>query len=265
MGISNIDMVKPLDEWVCEQCEAENSKQGNLTDYNCDKCKNRGYISKVENLTIITYRCECMNIRETFKRIKQSGFGEATKRCTLDSFKTDSKLTKRMKEIALNYLEDIHKGTDLWMFVGGQSGAGKTHLCTAISVKLIESGKTARYMVWPQDAPQIKANINDGEVYASLVGDLKKTDVLYIDDLFKSGEEKGERAKPSAADVRLAFEIINFRVMQPRAITIISSELAIDEIIAVDSALGSRIKQMSTGYIMNIPNKEEYNYRLREV
>lgn len=161
-GINNIDMVKPLDEWVREQCEAENSKQGNLTDYNCDKCKNRGYISKVENLTIITYRCECMNIRETFKRIKQSGFGEATKRCTLDSFKTDSKLTRRMKEIAINYLEDIHKGKDLWMFVGGQSGAGKTHLCTAVSVKLIESGKTARYMLVFKAFQNILSGVKDG-------------------------------------------------------------------------------------------------------
>lgn len=257
-------MVKPLDEWVKEQCEAENAKVGNLTDFDCDKCKNRGYISKVSDLTIITYRCECMDIRETFRRIKQSGFGEATKRCTLENFKTESKLTKRMKEISTEYLKNIFTGKSMWMFVGGQSGAGKTHLCTAVSVKLIESGKTARYMIWPQDAPQIKANINDGEIYSSLVGDLKKTDVLYIDDLFKSGEEKGERAKPSAADIRLAFEIINFRVMQPKAITIISSEFALDEIIAIDRALGSRIKQMSNGYIMNIPNKEEYNYRLKE-
>lgn len=258
-------MVKPLAEWVREQCESENAKQGYLPGYDCDKCKNRGYISKVDGLTIITYRCECMKVRETFNRIKQSGFGEATKRCTFESFKTDSKLTKRMKEIADEYIQNIKCGKSPWMFVGGQSGAGKTHLCTAVSVYLIESGKTARYMVWPQDAPQIKANINDSEIYSSLVGDLKKTDVLYIDDLFKSGEEKGERVKPSAADVRLAFEIINFRVMQPKAITIISSEFSVDEIIAIDRALGSRIKQMSNGYIMNIPNKEEYNYRLKEV
>lgn len=264
-GINNTSTVKPLDEWVQEQCETENSKEGNLTGYNCEKCKNRGYISKVNNLMLVTSRCECMDIRETLKRIKESGFGEAIKKCTFENFKTETKLAKRIKEISLEYLNAVKNGKSQWLFIGGQSGAGKTHICTAISTELIKSGKTARYMVWPQDAPTIKANINDSELYPTLINPLKKCDVLYIDDLFKIGEEKGEKVKPSPADIRLAFEIINYRSLQPKAITIVSSEFALDEIIAIDRALGSRIKQLSEGYIMNVPNKEEYNYRLRKV
>ena len=75
--------------------------------------------------------------------------------------------------------------------MGGQSGAGKTHLCTAVTVHYIRKGKEARYMLWRDEIAQIKAIVTDSAAYAARMDALKKTPVLYIDDLFKGSLKDG--------------------------------------------------------------------------
>lgn len=265
LELQNTGTVKPLDEWAKDQCNLMNSTPGKLKGYDCPLCLNRGYIYEAENGTTKTIRCNCMPIRKTLKHIAESGFGTEIERCTFDTFKTETKLTKRIKELSVEFVELVKQDKTKWLYVGGQSGAGKTHICTAITCELLKSGKTARYMVWIDDSVAIKAVATDDAARERLINPLKNCDVLYIDDLFKPVKEKDrEKSLPSGADIRLAFEIINYRSKQPQLITIISSELALDEILEIDKALGGRINEKSEGYIMNIPNKEEYNYRLRK-
>ena len=48
---------------------------------------------------------------------------------------------------------------------------------------------------------------------------------------------------PTAADVNLAYEIINYRYNNRDKITIISTELTIGGLCEIDEALGGRIRQ----------------------
>ena len=75
----------------------------------------------------------------------------------------------------------------------------------------IGEGKNTRYLQWRDEVPKIKAKANSDE-YEKLVEPWKTVEVLYIDDLFKTGKGKDEQEeqKPTAADINVAFEIINF-------------------------------------------------------
>ena len=79
-------------------------------------------------------------------------------------------------------------------------------------------------------------------------------DVLYIDDFFKG--------KISDTDKTLAFDIINYR-FNNNLVTIISSELLLNDLINIDAAIAGRIKQMAGDYIVQIAYDDERNYRLK--
>lgn len=242
-----------------------NEKEGRLKGYDCKKCNNKGYFYTVENDLICAHECECKSIRDDINRIKISRLGASLERCTFSSFQTPNALTRRMKELGEQFTAEAKKRTGKWLFAGGQPGSGKTHICTAITGELLRSGLNARYIIWNDESVKIKANILDTEAYAKLVDPLKYCDVLYIDDFFRTGfDDRGERKKPSSADARLAFEIINQRYNQNESITIVSSELTLSEILVLDEGIGSRIKERAEGFIMNIPNKSNYNYRLQK-
>jgi DNA replication protein DnaC len=63
------------------------------------------------------------------------------------------------------------------------------------------------------------------------------------------------------ADVNLAFEILNYRYVNRRLVTILSSEKTIEEILDIDEAVGSRIFERCKGHYVKFVGKE--NWRLR--
>jgi len=148
-----------------------------------------------------------------------------------------------------------------WLFFGGQVGAGKTHLCTAAVAEYLRRGKHVKYMLWRDESVSLKATVNDDEAYAREINPLKKVEVLYIDDFFKTEQGK----TPTTADINLAFEILNYRYNNRELITIISSEHTVDDLIAFDEAVGSRILQRSEGYCCVIEEGQGRNHRLKGV
>ena len=147
-----------------------------------------------------------------------------------------------------------------WLFMGGQVGAGKTHLCTAVVGKFFSMGKAARYMLWRDESPVLKAVVNSAEEYLAAMEPLKTAEVLYIDDLFKT--ERGK--SPTEADIKLAHELLNYRYINRNLVTIISSELLIDDLIDIDEAIGSRIYELSKqNYCVQIGYNRDKNFRLK--
>jgi DNA replication protein DnaC len=155
------------------------------------------------------------------------------------------------------------KNPEGWFFLGGQSGAGKTHLCTAICREFLLAGKRVRYMLWRDDVVKIKGAVTDSEEYSKMIEQFKTVDVLYIDDLFKTGKAADNSIqKPTGADINVAFEIINYRYNNPALLTIISSELTEDELIDIDEAIGGRIYERAKAF--TIGKSRERNYRIRK-
>ena len=120
----------------------------------------------------------------------------------------------------------------------------------------MKKGLETRYALWRDMSVQAKALVNDREKYQKLVDPLKRVRCLYIDDLFKTG--KGQ--VPTTGDVNLAFEILNIRYNDSRKITIISTELDIEQILSVDEAVGSRIYERSKRFYLCFNGKK--NWRL---
>lgn len=242
------------EEYMRLKVETLNETIGELKGCDCPKCLNKGFIAKAKGLELVTERCVCMEIRQSRKRLKESGLEVLGERCSFASFECRELWQSQVRERAEAYLNTER---DCWWFIGGQSGSGKTHICTAIVNALIERGQSALYMLWRDEAVRLKGCVGD-ESYLALMDRYKKCDVLYIDDFFKTGSAN----KPSEADVNLAVELINYRYNAGRR-TVISTELTIDGVIAVDEALGGRIYQNSKGFCINIPRDKSRNYRLR--
>lgn len=250
-----------FEEHTRRQCDALNASPGKLQDYDCSVCHNKGIVYFVsDGNEICSKPCSCTPLRESAARIRASGLQRLMEQYTLEKFRTDTPLQQRMKNTALRFLKDQ---TGKWFFAGGQSGAGKSHLCTGIAGELLRNSVAVRYMLWKDESTRLKAVINDDREYSRLIEPLKTVPVLYIDDLFKPVlDERGQRRLPSPGDMGLAFEIINARYISSR-VTIISSEWTIEELQQVDPATGGRIYQMAEDYCLSISPGKEKNYRLR--
>lgn len=237
--------------------------------YDCPECKNRGFSYVVTEYhgvydTAISI-CKCDEIRRTRLRLKKAGLLNMVTKCTFDAYQTPDKWQSIIKNKAIQFCEDDEHR---FFFIGGQSGAGKTHICTAITAHYINQGKKARYMVWFDEANKLKGLVTEPGEYAQVMDEIKKTDVLYIDDLFKPIKgANGQVTPPSYADIRLAMEIINYRYNNPGLVTIISGERTIDELIYLDEALAGRISQLSKegGYCINLSKDSRKNWRLQGV
>lgn len=236
----------------------------NLEDgYECKICKNKGFVAKLVENPDGSYShcfadCKCVEVRNSIMRMKRSGLKDIIKDYTFDKFEDSEPWQKAIKEAAMEYAKE----PEGWFFLGGQSGAGKTHLCTAICREFLLAGKRVRYMLWRDDIVKIKGAVTDSEEYCKMIDEFKRIDVLYIDDLFKTGKDMYNTVqKPTAADVNVAFEIINFRYNNPGLLTIISSELSEDELIDIDEAVGGRIYERAKAFTIGKDRKR--NYRIK--
>ena len=257
---------KPLSEKVTvedvmqRKVERYNKSVGKLNEdgYNCSKCMNRGYTAQVIKKNGMLYEvydeCECMKVRRSIARIKASGLESSIKNCKLSAYKATEPWQKSILDKATEYLsKGVAEGK--WWYIGGQSGSGKTHICTGIARELLYGGHEVKYVIWEQVSKALKAVMNEPEYQEELVK-LENAEVLYIDDLFKPIADK----PPTDADLRLAFELINFRYAN-RKITLISSERFLGEIFDMDEATGGRIYERSKGYMITVERDKSRNYR----
>lgn len=226
--------------------------------YDCPRCRNKTLVYYPLDGDVAFRDCTCVAIRGSLLRAKGSGLADELSRCKFSSFEAATQWQIDAKARAAAYA----KNPEGWLYLCGQVGGGKTHLCTAVVGQLIHRGMRAKYMRWKDDATELKALVNEPE-YQCLIGRLLDAEVLYIDDFLKTERgENGRAGKPSTGDLNLAFQIINNRYCG-RKITIISSEHTIDELISYDEAIGSRVYEMSRNSNAIIPQAIENNYRMK--
>lgn len=250
-------------EYYTRRAEILNSLEGHLTGYDCPECKNRGFINIViENdvykgqYEIRTRECGCMPARRELERIKASGLERLARTRTFRTFAADEGWQKQLKSLCKQYAKDKPSS---WLYISGQPGSGKTHLCTAVSIELLKKGDTVRYMVWIDEAPRLKAYVKD-PCFESFIAPFKKVKVLYIDDFLKTKDV----SSITKADIDLAIRIINFRY-NAGLCTIISSEFSMNDIIGIDEGLGTRIAEMCADkYNIYIAPDTQKNYRYRK-
>lgn len=218
----------------------------------CQLCGNTGWINEVVTTPsgywdIVSHECQCMKTRRSYRSMKKAGLVGIIDRYTLDRYISDTEHRRSVKDAARRYIE----ASEGWFFIGGQSGSGKTHICTAISWELVKQGCEMLYMIWRDDVVRLKGGRNEREWFDHEIKKFKTAPLLFVDDFWKGGV--------TDADVNIAFEILNARYNDPQLRTVISSELTVEKILAIDEAVGGRIVERARGFICKAPDE---NYRL---
>lgn len=245
-----LNLEKPFDI-----VENYNNSIGKLNDedgYNCDKCKNRGdYMIKTETGEALA-ECDCMRIRRAIRELKKSGLENQVKGLGFNSYKVVDELTAKIKRLAIENVKAKE-----WFFIGGQTGAGKTHISTAIAVELLRRSVQVRYKRYMEMIQSLKSKkfTSDADYYEELLP-LVNCKVLYIDDLFKG--------KVLDQDVAIIWELIDDRYTSDKK-TIISSEMDLSEIARLDESLAGRINQRAGKYVINIEKNKAFNRRLNNI
>lgn len=230
-----------------------NETEGNLQGMDCRICRNKGYIVYLnEDGDEICQECKCMIQRQTMARIERSGLQELLASHTFENYRTNAEWQKSAKAKA----EHFAKNPEGWLFIGGQSGAGKTHLCTAVCNVLIRKGYEIRYVLWRELLHKLESNRFEESNYIQILDEIKTVDVLYLDDFLKV---KGDKSKISSS-IEYAFEIINARY-NTKKMTLISSEWMISEIADFDEATAGRIFQSANGNTIMIERNMDRNFR----
>lgn len=237
-----------------------NKKQGNLTGFDCTKCLNRGFFFFIDDEGYERQKeCECMKTRRSYKAIENSGLANLVETKTFEAFNVTDDWQNRMKITAMQYAK---ASKDEWLFVSGQSGCGKTHICTAVCKQLMESGRTVKYMLWGDIFQKLEANKFNEERYIEFMKELKSVDVLYIDDFMKTEIKNNAYVEPPINEVKQGYNVINARYLANKK-TIISAEFFIDEMSKIDSAVGGRIKQKCGKYMIQSIRDNTRNYRMK--
>ena len=231
----------PEETSIQNRPQAANLVNCGLDNVNCPICGNTGYVLPSGQ------PCECMKKRRSLRTLKQSGMSENIERCSFDNYETPNAQTKKVKEKAMAFVTSDARG----FLITGQSGAGKTHICSAICRYFHEKNYVFRYIVWRNTATELKSMVNDTKEYREAINQLRNVPILYIDDFLKG--------TISDADINLAFTIINDRYNRKDSKTIISTELSANKLVEIDEAVGGRILEMSKNYIVQAPTT---NWRL---
>lgn len=252
-----------------EQARADNFNRspGDLNEfdgYDCPVCHNKGVIMLVVapsgRWSTATKDCKCMKTRKTIRQMQRSGLKNVIRDLTFSKFEATEPWQQTLKQAAMDYAANPTG----WFYIGGQSGIGKSHLCTAICREFLLAGREVKYMLWRDEVTRLKALVTDGDEYHKLMDTYKRVEVLYIDDLFKTGRDKDNNPqRPTAADINVAFEIINARSLDPKLLTIISSECTTNDLLDIDEATGGRICEKAQ--VFSIATDRTKNYRLRKV
>lgn len=238
------------EEILAGKVESLNALSGHLTGYDCPLCRNRGDSAFAVNGEIVWKPCPCRKVRRSLRQIRESGLEPMLKTKTFASYQAKEGWQKKLLQLVQDYARC--SGGE-WLVLAGSPGAGKTHLCTAVCGAALEQGEDVRYMLWLDESQKLKAVKNDS-AYEERIRPWKQASILYIDDLFKT--RKGEAV--GDADIRLAFELVNSRYVDPKKRTVISMERTLEEIVDLDEGLGGRLRERSKGFYAALSGPKDW-------
>ena len=237
-----------------------NDSVGQLNDYDCPICKNKGVIMELKHIELyddyVAYgrECECMFKRRTLANARRSGLGEYLKK-TFNDYKAEEQWQENVKQKAVDFLKEDNND---WFLALGQTGSGKTLISSIITNYLLfKKNKKVRYITWTDFISKLKRDMmgDSTNIVSEYLDDIKNVEVLYIDELLKKYNE---------TDLKYIIEIINFRYTNNLK-TIISSERLVDDLLDIDEATMGRMIEKAGKYIINIPKDRSKNYRLKNI
>ena len=232
--------------------ELDNQRPGLLKGFDCNICLNRGFITKYNAEKDLSYivDCECVKTRKSLKNAEQSGMGELLSH-KLRDFKATEPFQEVMRDITKGYI--LNARTE-WFLALGQSGIGKSMICSSICNQRLKEFYQVKYMIWNEFVDRLKRMSYDLE-RDNYFDEYAKSEILYIDDLFKG--------KVTETDINYAFRLINERYNK-NLVTIVSSELLLKDLREIDEAIAGRLKEKAKKYCIQVGKDSSKNYRLKD-
>lgn len=214
----------------------------------CKECGNKRFIAvpSEDGMSIAYQFCGCQERRRIVANANHSGLGPM-----LGKKIADYKVTEPFQQAVMNSMVDYIKNPSGWFSICGEPGSGKTLACMIIANDLLRHGKILRFISWPE---LVRETSVDWYRQKNILQEFKDVEVLYIDDFLKVASD--------ARAVQIAYEILNYRYNH-EALTIISGERGLKELMSIDPALGSRIYEMSRNHFIDIGHGTEKNQRMK--
>lgn len=221
------------------------------TTHKCDICRDIGFVDAVdEKGHSYAKPCICRAKKMHELRLEYSGISEFFLSKNFNNFVVKNKEQESMKNRCLEYAKSqAYEKSSLALL--GNVGSGKTHLAMAVSNYLINIGVNVMYVDYRGFITRMKQSMIDRDEYELMIRRVQNVEILFIDDFYKGNLTK--------TDPSIMFEVINYRYFSKKPI-ILTSEMDLEDIIDVDEGVGSRIREMSEGFVIRASS---YNYRLR--
>lgn len=265
-NIQNFDkpMITPEERFKMfeEIAENQNAEVGDLKFVDCPKCKNKGFIYSVNKyngiISTIAKVCECMKIRKCLYKAEKNGLGQYIDKKMKD-FETWNECSELIKNKGVEFCKE-HAEDNAWFLIAGQSGCGKTLMCSIIcNHLLLNLKKDVLYITWTDLATKIKLQIMSQKANESLdnLEEIKKAEVLFIDEFLKNYTQ---------AELRYLIEIINYRYTNNLK-TLITTEYEIIELLNIEESVFGRVfeKCLNGKMVIEIKKDVKKNYRLKEL
>lgn len=255
---------KPLtqEETIDLQVEKANTQEGQEPFINCEQCKNKGYIyykSEYNGLFVMkTKPCSCKKKRDMLKKAYENGLGQYLDKRMKD-YEAWNEASKGIKEKAIDYCTN-HADDENWFMITGQSGCGKTLICSIIcNYLLLNKNREVLYTTWTDLMTKIKLQNMAQETHDSLniLNSIKQADVLFLDETLK---------EYTPAEIRYLSEIINYRYTNNLK-TIITSEYTISDLLQIEESVFGRIfEKCNYGKeLIEIKKDIKNNFRLKGI
>ena len=233
--------------------------------YKCSKCKDVGYIFyKNKEGYSTAKKCDCTLQDEILKKADNSGLGDLIKKKKFNNFIANEEFQVNMKNKAQEFVKEFLANKTISFALLGQSGIGKSHIMAAVSRTLIAKNVQVRFYTADDIIQRLQACKFDELNYNKEFNDIANSQVLYIDDLFKSSLQNYYNTESiNANDFREIFKIINYRYNKNLPI-LLNSEITFDRLIDLDEALAGRLNEMcKREYIISVRKDKNKNYRLK--
>lgn len=245
-----------------KRTKAASATESQLSSKKCPECGGHGFIFETKNGYETARKCKCRLVEETRNKLNNSGMGELINSKKFKNYETPESWQAKIKDQVIAYTREFIAGNRKSIAIMGQSGIGKTHLLAATANQLLHKGVAVKYFIADEIIQTLEACKFDEENYQREFSEIANSEVLFIDDLFKTSEQNYyNQASLNQNHLREIFKIINYRYNKNKPV-MISSELTMEKLSELDQALAGRIKEMSTKQnVISIPKDKNKNYR----
>ena len=218
-----------------------------VPDYSCKLCEDTGYLVNNNQIMCTCLKQKLLNVQynksnisslesDNFNNFNITLFSDRVDEKKYNSNISPRKNMEKIKDIALDFIQNFDDATQKNLLFTGNTGLGKTFLTNCIANEILQSGKTVLY----QTAPVMLDSIIDykfGKNNEFNYNDLLNVDLLIIDDL---GTENSNNIKLSEL-----FNILNTRLLNQNnhiTKTIISTNLSLNNLFKTyDERIFSRL------------------------